>query len=99
MIWRVVVSGLAVWWGWNGIQVLSCGSVSFTSRTLHCYAAAPGASWYEGSMAEGFVYHPSGNFSGLVAGLGILIAAVVVLIVVWWGPVTRILASRTPPDV
>jgi hypothetical protein len=99
MIWRLIVTDLALWWGWNGIQVMSCASVSYHSRSLTCWDTAPGGSYLTGSVADGdLVFHDSGSFTGFQAGVGLLVVVVVGLTVVWWRPVTLMLSSRTPTD-
>lgn len=79
--------------------MLPCASVSYRSRSLACWDTAPGGSYLTGSVAGGdLVFHGSGSFTGLRAGVGLLVVVVVGLIVVWWRPVTLMLSSRTPTD-
>lgn len=77
-----MVSALALWWGWNAIKMLGCGSVSFSGgRVVNvvCYESGPG--------------YTGGAVSGTVAGLGILLAAVGVLFWMWVLPILQYRSS------
>ena len=74
MIWRLIVSALAVWWGWLALQMFTCGSVSFSKFAtirVECHSGS------------------SGDFTGWHAGLVILILVSGVLFWLWGLPIVR----------
>lgn len=80
MLWRLGISGLALWWGFNALQMFTCESVSFGggSRVVRvsCYDAPVGSLF-------------SGDFAGWHAGLAISAVVLGVLFWLWGWPVVQ----------